>query len=169
MQKTTWFWGFAVAIPLLALLPFSLARESQGTSTKDDSSTKRIVPVVALKPGESTKLLLSTHCTVGATRGLGFVLSEMFEGKSNMGPTSGNQGATYLRDGIEIAIPGWEAAEKFASSPTYRALREQGIQVFEVTVSASTDAKPGLVNMHVGDSTCNGACYTDFRVLVVSP
>ena len=134
----------------------------------DQKTPLKIVPIVTLKPGETTKLMLSTYCTVGLTRGRGFMLEEMRNGKPTIGQTEGHEGASYRRDGIEIRIPGWDAAEKFASTPAFAALKEQGVQVFEVTVSASRDAKLGLVNMHLVDATCTGSCETDFRVLVVS-
>ncbi len=66
-----------------------------------------------------------------------------------------------------MTIPGWNAAEEFASSTRFKALKDEGIQVFEVTVTASKDAKPGLMNMHLLDATCSGHCNTDFRVFVV--
>jgi hypothetical protein len=36
-------------------------------------------------------------------------------------------------------------------------------------VTASKDAKPGLIELHLNDATCSGHCSTDFRVLVLEP
>lgn len=133
----------------------------------DDAQALKIVPVVKVKPGETSKLLFSTQCTVGATRGGGFSLAEMREGKSVMGQGNGMEGASYSREGLSIRLPGWTAAEEFASTTEFAAARKRNLQVFEVTVSASEDASPGLYEMHLVDATCNGHCDTDFRVLIV--
>lgn len=127
-----------------------------------------ILPIVVVQPGETKVLTLTTFCTVGGTRGGGFSLSEMIDGNPKAGVSAGATGALYRRDGIDITIPGWNEAVDFSSLPKFAALKEQNLEAFEVTVKASADAKPGLMNMHIADSTCNGNCHTNFRVLVLS-
>ena len=161
-----------LVLPILLTLGVVLTQDSTSTPTAKDPQTKKalkIVPIVSLKPGETTKLLLSTQCTVGATRGGGFGITEMRDGAPKEGQTKGYEGASYSRDGVMIKVPDWAAAEKFAASPPYTSLRKSGIAVFEVTISASKEAKPGLLEMHLVDATCSGHCDTDFRVLVTSP
>lgn len=136
---------------------------------RDAELAKRIVPIVVLEPGETKKLLMSTRCTVGGTRGGGFTLAEVRDGEVLGGPTSGPEGASYQRDGVEVKLPNWTDAEEFASSPALQAARERGLAVVEVTVSASRTARPGMLDMHLADKTCSGDCTTDFRVLVVAP
>lgn len=166
------FRGWSVlALPILLVIGVAFAQESKTTPPTTVPNTKKplkIVPIVTLKPGETKKLLLSTHCTVGATRGGGFQINEMRGGIPKEGQTTGSEGATYSRDGIVISVPGWEAAEKFASSAAYASLKKAGIAVFEVSVSASKEAPSGLLEFHLSDATCSGHCDTDFRVLVES-
>ncbi len=159
-------------VPPLIVLGVSMAQEPNPTPAPADAKPAKplkIVPIVALKPGETKKLLLSTHCTVGATRAGGFSLAEMRNGEPLEGQTEGYEGASYTRDGVLIRIPDWDAAEKFANSPPYESLRKAGIAVFEVTVSVSNNSTPALLEMHLVDATCSGYCTTDFRVLVMAP
>jgi len=161
-----------LVLPILLTLGVALAQDSNSTPTAKDAGHKKslkIVPIVTLKPGDTKKLLLSTHCTVGATRGGGFGITEMRDGVPSKGQTVGHEGASYRRGGVMIKVPGWDAAERFAASPPYSSLQKSGIAVFEVTISASNQAKPGLLDMHLVDATCSGHCDTDFRVLVTSP
>ena len=161
-----------LVLSILLTLGVVFAQDSTPTPTAKDPQTKKplkIVPIVSLRPGETEILLLSTHCTVGVTRGGGFGITEMRNGAPKEGQTTGDKGASYSRDGVMIKVPDWDAAEKFAASPPYTSLRESGIAVFEVTISASKEAKPGLLEMHLVDATCSGHCDTDFRVLVTSP
>jgi hypothetical protein len=155
-----------VALSVLLGLGYVMAEDKtvspQGTPLK-------IVPLVALKPGETKELLLTTHCTVGITRSDGFQLAEMRDGSPVVDKTPGYAGATYARDGVTIKLPGWAAATKFASSAPFEDLSKKGIQAFVVTVSATNDAKPGLFEMHLVDATCSGHCNTDFRVFVTAP
>lgn len=128
-----------------------------------------IVPIVVLQPGETREILLSTHCTVGATRSSGFGIVEMIDGEPTEGEGSGSDGTSYTRAGVTISVPGWKEATEFSSAAPYTALHEQGIDVFPVTVSATDDAQPGLLEVHLIDATCNGACRTNLRVLVTTP
>lgn len=172
MNSRTSLFLLAIVVPVLMTLRVATSQESAKPSTATVAAGKKslkIIPIVTLKPGETAKLLLTTHCTVGSTRGGGFQLAEMRDGKASEGQTEGHEGASYERDGVELKIPGWTAAETFAASPKFAELQKQGVRAFEVTVSASKTAHPGLMNMHLVDATCNGHCDTDFRVLVLSP
>jgi hypothetical protein len=101
---------------------------------------------------------------VGITRGGGFGLTEMHDGK----PTGGGHNVkSHTQGGVTISVPSFEQGTAFASSTEFAALKKLDIDAFKVTVSASRDAKPGLLQMHLVDSTCSGHCNTDFRVLVV--
>lgn len=125
-----------------------------------------IVPLVVMQPGETRELLLSTSCTVGATRGGGFGLTEMRNGKPAGG---GHQVKTYTQRGVTITVPSFEEGLAFAGSAKFASLKERNINPFKVTITASAESSPGLVEMHLVDATCSGHCKTDIRVLVVKP
>ena len=42
-------------------------------------------------------------------------------------------------------------------------LKEKGINAFVVKVTAAENAKPGLLNLHLADTTCSGSCASDRR------
>ncbi len=121
----------AIAVPLLMTLRAATSQESAKPSAATEAVSKKsmkIIPIVTLKPGETTRLLLTTHCTVGATRGGGFQLAEMRDGKASEGQTEGYEGASYERDGVELKIPGWAAAESFAASPKFAELNKRAFE-----------------------------------------
>lgn len=133
------------------------------------NTTKEIIPILVLKPGETKQFLLSTHCAVGVTRSGGFAIAEMQDGKAVEGTKVGfGAAACYERNGIKLSIPGFVEAEAFASSKPFDTLGPLGIQVFMVTVTASSHAEPGLMDIHLVDRTCSGHCSTDLRVLVAA-
>lgn len=157
-----------LSLTSISLFALSMAQDVDPASVEQSQSEAEklaIVPLVIVKPGETKELTLSTWCTVGATRGGGFGLTEMRDGK----PTgSGHDVKSYSRVGVNISVPDFKQGTEFASSPEFAALKKLDIDAFKVTVSASRDAKPGLLEMHLVDSTCSGHCKTDFRVLVVA-
>jgi len=128
-----------------------------------------IVPLVALKPGETKELLFSMPCTVGFTRGGGFSLAEMLNGKPNFEESTLVGNRSFNKRGVTISVASFEQGQKFAGSAEFSALKKQNIDAFTVTVSASREAQPGVLEMHLVDATCSGHCKTDFRVLVVGP
>jgi|JI9StandDraft_2_1071091.scaffolds.fasta_scaffold05254_3 hypothetical protein len=164
--------SFAIGSGLLLLTLNSAISRPANTIAADPhaafEAAPEILPIVVIKPGETQILTLTTFCTVGGTRGGGFSLSEMIDGKPKSGEAKGGSSSLYRRDGIDISIPGWTAAVEFSNLPKFALLKEQNLQAFEVTVKASADAKPGLMNMHIADSTCNGDCHTNFRILVLA-
>ncbi len=149
----------------------SNAQEAHSHHAKETSTSAakkfKIVPLVTVKPGETKELLMSTWCTVGATRGGGFTLAQMVDGKPqfNGSKLAGNR--SYSGGGVTMTVPGWGEATKFANSAEFSSLKERHLQAFTVSITASSDAKPGLMEMHLLDATCSGECSTDFRVLVV--
>lgn len=152
-----------LGIMAISLYAISNAQDAAPEKESADAAKFKIVPLVTLKPGETKELLLSTWCTVGVTRGGGFDLAEMRDGKP-----VGNGTKTYREGGVTISVPDFDEGEKFASSPEYALLKERDVDAFKVTVTASASAKPGLMEMHLVDATCAGHCKTDFRVLVVA-
>ena len=88
---------------------------------------------------------------------------EMLDGK----PQYNEDARSFSRDGLTIRVPGYEEATKTADLPSYQSLREKGVAVFAVEVTAGADATPGAYEMHVKDSTCRGDCQADFRVVVI--
>ena len=160
----------SLLLTILLVSLYAISKAQEPTPLKSNpSKTKdlKIVPLVTLRPGETKELLLSTWCTVGATRGGGFSLAEMIGGKPQFleSPLRGNR--SYSRDGVTISVLDWEQGVKFASSSKYSLLKKKSIDAFEVTIAAASTAKSGLFEMHLLDSTCAGSCTTDFRVLVV--
>jgi hypothetical protein len=155
-----------VVISLFVISPAQEVATSKSDETESDGQKLIIVPLVAVKPGETKELMLSTWCTVGITRGGGFGLTEMRDGKPVGG---GHDVKSYRQGGVTISVPSFKEGGTFASAPEFALLKERNIAPFKVTVAASRDAKPGLLEMHLVDSTCAGQCKTDFRVLVVAP
>lgn len=128
-----------------------------------------IVPLVTLKPGETKELLFSMPCTVGITRGGGFSLAEMRDGKPNFEKSTLQGNRKFNKQGVTISVASFEQGIKFADSADFSALKKLNIDAFTVTVAAARDAQPGILEMHLLDATCSGYCKTDFRVLVVDP
>lgn len=158
-------------LTLIVVSVFAIASAQEvATPTSDESVSDEkkmvIVPLVVMKPGEKKDLLLSTWCTVGITRGGGFGLTEMRDGEP---VGDGHDVKSYRQGGITISVPSFKEGEAFANSPQFAGLKKSHIAPFKVTIAASRDAKPGLLEMHLVDSTCAGQCKTDFRVLVVEP
>lgn len=154
-------------VAAVSVFAISNAQESSSTPPETpsaDAKNLKIVPLVVLKPGETKELLMSTWCTVGITRSGGFGLTEMRDGK----PSGGGYGTKrYEQAGVTISVPEFKEAETFAASGEFAALQKLNLEAFKITVKASQDAKPGLLEMHLVDATCSGFCRTDFRVLVV--
>lgn len=167
MLSVVLFLGVASALAVLATsnVPAQEA-ETEASDPKDDAQRLVIVPLVTIQPGQTRTLLLTTKCTVGVTRGGGFGLSEMRDGKPFGG---GYDVKKYHQRGVTITVPDFNEGPKFASSPEFAALHKLGVNAFQVTISAADDAQPGLLEIHLVDSTCSGHCKTDFRVLVVEP
>lgn len=156
----------------VAFFATSKAQESNSTATDHESSRNSrlvIVPLVTLKPGETKELLFSMPCTVGHTRGGGFSLAEMRNGKPDFEKSVLDGNRSFNKQGVTVSVASVEQGEKFANSARFSALKKLNIDAFTVTVAASRDAQPGLLEMHLVDATCSGDCRTDFRVLVVEP
>lgn len=134
---------------------------ASSAGAQDDKRLK-IVPLVVLKAGGTEHLILSTWCTVGTTRGGGLLVAEMSEGK-----LQAPLGKACSRDGITVTVPETDTAMEYAGRPEFVPLKNAGLEPFVVTVTASSDAKPGLMEFHLVDSTCSGMCETDLRVLVI--
>ncbi len=161
--------AFCAAIAFVALRP-SGAEQTAKKPTNEEQPSSKITPVVMLKPGEKKELLLSTWCRVGVTRGGGLSVGVMEKGRVQYQSEFGWQKSkVWKRDGLTLEVPDFGEAEKVAAQPVYAPLKEKGLNAFVVKVTAAKDAKPGLLNVHVADSTCSGNCDTDFRVLVVAP
>ena len=155
-----------LAVFAVALYLVSVTHESNDApSAKERAEAKKleIVPLVVVKPGETKQLMLSTWCTVGVTRGGGFGLTEMLE----EGSSGGFNTKTYSRAGVTISVPNFKDGAEFAKLPEFAALKDRHFNAFQVSITAAGNAEPGLMEMHLIDSTCSGDCQTHFRVLVV--
>jgi hypothetical protein len=140
--------------------------QSQAEQPKPEPATgpnPKNVPVVVVKPGETKELLMSTECQLGQTRGGGLSIKLM-------GEAGGTDKAVKLwkKGGLTIEVPDFGDAEKGSILPLYAPLKEKGYNAFMVKVTATAEAKPGLLNFHLADTTCNGECSSDFRVLVAA-
>jgi hypothetical protein len=147
-------------VAFMALGPSNAQQAKQADNAQGPNP--RIVPVVMLKAGEKKELLLATWCRVGATRGGGLMIRAMDQGFQE-------RSKLWKRDGLTVEVPDFGQAEKVAAEPVYAPLRKKGLNAFIVKLSATKDARAGLVDLHVADSTCSGACDTDIRVIVVAP
>lgn len=168
----------AIALVLLvgfscAYLATSAAQDSgSASSAAKAAETSRfvIVPLVAIRPGETQELLLSTWCTVGVTRGGGFSVAEMRDGKAHFESPTLKGNRKFRERGITVTVPDFAEGVAFAATKEFEALKKHNVAPFRVTIEASSDAKPGeFFEMHLLDATCSGHCKTDFRVLVLEP
>lgn len=165
MRSTHFLFVLAGLVILLAGFHRAGGQQNQTEPAKAEVAKAKIVPVLVLKPGEQKELLLSTACTVGVTRGGGFDIREIGgEGSPDLKPAK-----VWKRNGVMVEVPDFEAGEKQAAAPQYEPLKQAGVSVFSVKVTASQEAKPGAYNLHLADFTCNGTCETDFRVLIIAP
>ena len=160
-------WPMLAAVLLTA--DMSAAQDLNANPPGGVPGKERISSVVILKPGQSQQMLLSTWCTVGFTRSSGLEVGEIREGRFVTQIDKVNRGQIWKRNGVTVTVPGPQEAEKVASAPEYASFKKQGLDVFVVNVSAAKDAQPGLTELHIQDSTCNGTCQTDLRVLVAAP
>ncbi|MEO1527870.1 MAG: hypothetical protein AAFX06_20760 [Planctomycetota bacterium] len=156
-----------LAIATLSIFSLSEAQEAHHHDATEKKAQLTIVPLVKLNPGETKEMLFSTWCTVGATRGGGFSLAEMVDGRPSFENSKLRGNRTFTKNGVTITVPDFQGTSEFAKSAEFTSLRERDIDAFMVTITASTDATPGVFDMHLVDATCSGDCKTDFRVLVV--
>jgi hypothetical protein len=161
--------GVVAFIGCVALLK-SDAQEAKKETPVAEGPSPKILPVVMVRPGESKELLMSTWCRVGVTRGGGLSV-KMMRGGSFDGLVDKNDrlSKVWKLAGITVEVPNFGEAERVAGLPVHASLKERGINAFVVKVTAAEDVKPGLLNLHLADTTCSGSCETDFRVLVVAP
>jgi hypothetical protein len=161
--------ALALIFGLLSLHPLG-AQEPKTEPAAGDQPNPRILPVVLIKPGEEKELLLSTWCRVGATRGGGLSVGLMQDGHVQIQKgEDGQRVKLWKGNGLTIQVPDFGEAEKKAAEPIFEPLRKKGLNAFFVKVNAAKDAKLGLFNFHLADTTCSGSCDTDFRVLVAAP
>ena len=158
-----------VCIGAASFLALSNAQDSGATHNHGSEANRLvIVPLVKVKPGESKEILFSTSCTVGATRGGGFSLAEMKHGRPQFEQAGLKGSRVFNKNGVTISVPDFQEGPEFASREEFATLKQLGVNAFQVTISASDQAEPGLLEMHLLDATCSGRCKTDFRVLVVA-
>jgi hypothetical protein len=143
-----------------AAIVSSPAQEPKAAPMPEPS--KRIVPVVALKPGETKELLLCAPCRL-LTRGGGLIVKGMSESADKQERT------IWTKDGVTVEVPKMGEATQAAAAPAYKPLNDKSLSAFVVTVRAAKNAKPRLIEIHLADETCSGTCETDFRVLLLSP
>lgn len=163
---------FLLGVPTVSYLAVLNAQESPATNSDKKSSSVdklEIVPLITLKPGETKELLFSTWCTVGVTRGGGFSLAEMIDGKPSFKNSKLKGNREFNKQGVTISVPDFTEGTKFANAAEFAPLKKFDLDAFRVTVTASVEAQPGVLEMHLVDATCAGHCKTDFRVLVVEP
>ena len=160
-----------IGMMISACIGMSLMHPRQANSTPPADvphakPSMQITPLIVLKPGESKEMLFSVWCTVGATRGGGFNLAEMKNGKPVFTNSTLKGNRKFTKGGVMISVPDFTQGREFASAPEFAPLRELNYDAFRVSVTAAADAEPGLMEMHLLDSTCSGDCRTNFRVLV---
>lgn len=130
----------------------------------DLARDRRIVPVVAVGPGEVKTMLLSTSCSL-ITRGRGLVLVGMRDGKRIA--NEADRPNTPVRDDGKVFKHRGVTVE-FVTDAKQLPPAANLVNYFLVRVTAAKDAEPGLLDLHVQDETCSGTCHTDLRVLVTS-
>lgn len=158
-MRTSWL-SVVVAGCLVAV-----ALQSSEAQKPKAERPKKIVPVVAIKPGETKELLMCAPCSL-FTRGGGLIIRAM--GESAAKPDK-QERTVWKKDGVTVEVPKMGDAWTASKKPVYKPLSDKGLSAFVVTVTATTGAKPRLIEMHLADETCSGTCDTDFRVLVLAP
>lgn len=157
-----------LTLAVMSFFAFFRAQEGRSPTTKKPSSGHTeldIIPLITLEPGEK-RLLFSRRCTVGLTRCGGFSVAEMRDGKPHFERSTreGNRSLSTL--GVPIMALDFEEGIGFASAPECAPLEALGIHAFTITLTASSEAQPGIVDMHLADTTCCGHCGANVRVLV---
>ena len=155
-------------IAVVAIVVFGLAglahTDAQDAKPKQEPEglNPKIVPVLAIKPGETKEMLLSTACAL-VTRGRGLHFKAM-----NGEELKEVKDKVWKTDRLSLEF-------NTASELPYRTnkseavvVAERKVSLFIVKVTASADAKPGLIDLHVADATCSGTCATDVRVLILA-
>jgi len=155
------FWG-AVVAGCFIVAAFRISEAQEPKAAPKPEPSKRIIPVVAIKPGETKEMLMCASCRL-LTRGRGLIVRAMSESNDE------REGTVWKKDGVTVEVPKMVEAAQAARAPAYKPLTDKGLSAFVVTVSASKDAKPRSIEMHLADETCSGTCETDFRVLVLAP
>ena len=121
-----------------------------------------IVPLVEISPGETKELVLACSKTM-MSRGGGLRLLKIHrtsEGVEFVPLKADNKGVSF-------SVPGRCAAAKAGDwSPKYKELTARSRYPFVVTVTASADAEPQVLEMRVENSRCAGLLATDFCVFV---
>jgi hypothetical protein len=171
MRSSRWILslGIAAFIGGIALL-HSQAQQPKTEALALQEPNPKITHVVLVQPGESKELVMSTWCRVGITRGGGLSVKMMTGGSfDDLKDSNDRQSKTWKLAGITIQVPDFGDAEKGAELPIFAPLKKKGINAFVVKITAAEDAKPGLLNLHLADTTCSGNCESDFRVLIVAP
>jgi hypothetical protein len=154
-------WLVTVVGCLLAALGSSVAQQAK----VEPETPKKIVPVIVLKPGETKEQVMCAPCTL-LTRGGGLIIRAMGESSEK---AEKHERTVWKREGVKVEVPNMGDATTASRAPAYKPLLDKGLSAFVVTVTASKDAKPGMIEMHLADETCSGTCATDFRVLVLAP
>ncbi len=116
--------------------------------------TAPIIPMIVIQPGETQQLHLSSACA-RYTRGSG---------------PSVHQLGDFEHNAIESCTVGGVTAS-FAQPHTvddYADLVAMSAKSCTLTVTASESAEPGVIDLHLTDSTCSGSCHINVRVLVVA-
>lgn len=160
--------ALCLVLTFSAVTLVALCQAQEGTATTDKSSELDrldIIPLVVLRRGETKEVLFSTRCTVGVTRGGGFTFAEMRDGEPDT--LKGNR--VFRKQGVTISAPDFDEGVAFAGSADFAPLTTLDINAFRITVTASSEAQPGILEMHLVDATCSGHCKADFRVLVLAP
>jgi hypothetical protein len=148
----------------LCLVAAALLQRSQGQEQKPVATAevpKRIVPVIAVKPGETKEQLMCCACTF-LTRGGGLRVAAMDA------PNESNERTIWKGEGVTVEVPRMGEATAAARAPAYQPLLDKGLNAFAITVTAAKDARPRLIEIHLADLTCSGTCETDLRVLVIA-
>ena len=157
-----WFALIAVGVAILGFAPTG-AEEPKTKPAEPAGINPRIVPVLVIKPGETKEMMLSTSCAL-VTRGYGLHFRDLKDGKY----VRQDEGKVWKQDGLTVEFDSTADQTYKTGKDKVAAVAERGLQLFTVKVTAAADAKPGLIELHVADSTCAGTCETDFRILIVA-
>jgi hypothetical protein len=151
--------AFAV-LAVWALMPHATVSDDEAPAAPPTATphplgeTAPIVPLIVIKPGETQEMQLSSACA-RYTRGSGPSVHQLGHFEYNAAESCTVRGVTA----------------SFAQPHTvddYPALVEAGAKSCTLTVTASESAEPGVIDLHLTDSTCSGSCHVNVRVLVVA-
>ena len=140
----------------------SMPREPQLNGGDEVHTCDEIVPLVEISPGETKELVLAcSEPMISRSSGLSLRKINRTSKGIEFVPMKADM------NDVSISVPDMTAAVDAGDwSPKYKDLTSQSRYPFVVTITASADAKPQVLELRVENSRCGGVLATHFCVFV---